>query len=130
MHPDPVAFFIAEPVAVAERAAVRPALGPAVDTSDGIGPGVALAVRATDAIAPALTELMLAMNDPETPFLDSVERRRPGTSLRGYRMFVGSPFTKRFMMVRPTFSPYARISPPPPFGAVLPTHTPMTMSGL
>ena len=27
---------------------------------------------------------MLAMNDPETPFLDSVERRRPGTSLRGY----------------------------------------------
>src|SRR5207237_9384 len=84
LHPDPVAFFIAEPVAVAERAAVRPALGPAVDTSDGIGPGVALAVRATDAIAPALTELMLAMNDPETPFLDSVERRRPGTSLRGY----------------------------------------------
>jgi hypothetical protein len=42
----------------------------------------------------------------------------------------GSALTNRFMIVNPTFSPYARISPPPPFGAVLPTHTPVTMSGL
>src|SRR5205823_13618896 len=56
--------------------------------------------------------------------------RTPAGREYQFRMFVGSPFTKRFMMVRPTFSPYARISPPPPFGAVLPTHTPMTMSGV
>src|SRR5204863_1285660 len=29
-------------------------------------------------------ELMLAMDSPDSNFLDSVERRRPGTSLRGY----------------------------------------------
>jgi len=45
-------------------------------------------------------------------------------------MFEGSPLTKRFMIVSPTFSPYARMRPPPPLGAVLPTHTPLTMSGL
>ena len=28
--------------------------------------------------------MMLTMNEPDSPFLDSVERRRPGTSLRGY----------------------------------------------
>ena len=46
------------------------------------------------------------------------------------RMLRGSALTKRLMMVWPTLSPNARIVPPPPLGAVLPTQTPTTMSGL
>src|SRR5439155_6077032 len=34
--------------------------------------------------AATFSELMLAMRNPDPPFLDSVERRRPGTSLRAY----------------------------------------------
>jgi hypothetical protein len=45
-------------------------------------------------------------------------------------MFAGSPLTNRFITLRPTFSPKAVMRPPPPFGAVLPTHTPTTISGL
>lgn len=46
------------------------------------------------------------------------------------RILVGSALTKRAMIVWPTLSPKARIVPPPPLGAVLPTQTPVTMSGL
>jgi len=46
------------------------------------------------------------------------------------RILLGRPSTKRAMMVWPTLSPNARITPPPPLGAVLPTHTPATMSEL
>jgi hypothetical protein len=46
------------------------------------------------------------------------------------RMLRGSALTKRRIMVWPTLSPKARIVPPPPLGAVLPTQTPTTMSGL
>jgi hypothetical protein len=45
-------------------------------------------------------------------------------------IFCGSALTNRFIVLRPTFSPYAVIRPPPPFGAVLPIHTPITISGL
>jgi hypothetical protein len=45
-------------------------------------------------------------------------------------MFAGSELTKRFITLLPTCSPYAVMRPPPPLGAVLPTHTPATMSGL
>src|SRR5207248_3391476 len=33
---------------------------------------------------PRTLALMLAVNNTESPFLESVERRKPGTSLRGY----------------------------------------------
>lgn len=46
------------------------------------------------------------------------------------RILLGSALTKRLMIVWPTLSPKARIVPPPPLGAVLPTQTPATMSGL
>jgi len=46
------------------------------------------------------------------------------------RILLGSAFTNRAMIVWPTLSPKARMVPPPPLGAVLPTHTPATMSGL
>ena len=46
------------------------------------------------------------------------------------RILLGRPLTKRAMMVWPTLSPKARIMPPPPLGAVLPTQTPATMSEL
>jgi hypothetical protein len=46
------------------------------------------------------------------------------------RILVGSALTKRAMIVWPTLSPKALIMPPPPLGAVLPTQTPATMSGL
>jgi hypothetical protein len=51
---------------------------------------------------------------------------------RAYQPFMlaGSPLTNRFIVLRPTFSPYAVMRPPPPFGAVLPIHTPTTISGL
>ncbi|MEA2655438.1 MAG: hypothetical protein QOI23_803, partial [Chloroflexota bacterium] len=42
----------------------------------------------------------------------------------------GKALMKRAMMVEPTLSPNAVISPPPPFGAVLPTQTPTTTLGL
>jgi len=45
-------------------------------------------------------------------------------------MLDGRALTKRFMIVSPTCSPYARMSPPPPLGAVLPIQTPTTMPGL
>jgi hypothetical protein len=45
-------------------------------------------------------------------------------------MFDGRALTNRFMIVRPTFSPYARMRPPLPLAPVLPTHTPTAMSGL
>src|SRR5262245_46683103 len=54
----------------------------------------------------------------------------PGGRAYQSRMFDGSALTKRAMIVRPTFSPYAWISPPLPLGPVLPTQTPVTMSGL
>jgi hypothetical protein len=46
------------------------------------------------------------------------------------RVVRGSALTKRRIMVWPTLSPKARIVPPPPLGAVLPTQTPITISGL
>lgn len=45
-------------------------------------------------------------------------------------MFAGRALTKRRMIVLPTLSPKAWIRPPPPAGAVFPTQTPVTMSGL
>jgi hypothetical protein len=54
----------------------------------------------------------------------------PGGRAYQSRMFWGKALTKRAMIVRPTFSPYAWIRPPLPLGPVLPTHTPTTMSGL
>src|SRR5207245_5896614 len=41
-------------------------------------------VSVTPGTSAAHTLVMLVMNEPDSPFLDSVERRRPGTSLRGY----------------------------------------------
>src|SRR5689334_7976639 len=49
----------------------------------GAGIGVAT-TTATFAVTSALPILMLQMSTPESAFLDSVERRKPGTSLRGY----------------------------------------------
>src|SRR4029077_5655713 len=46
------------------------------------------------------------------------------------RILLGSALTNRLMIVWPTLSPNARSVPPPPLGAVLPTQTPATMSGL
>jgi hypothetical protein len=45
-------------------------------------------------------------------------------------MAAGRALTKRAMMVEPTLSPKAVINPPRPFGAVFPTQTPATISGL
>jgi hypothetical protein len=54
----------------------------------------------------------------------------PGGTLYQSRIVGGRALTKRAMIVEPTLSPNAVINPPPPFGAVLPTQTPTTMSGL
>jgi hypothetical protein len=45
-------------------------------------------------------------------------------------MVAGRALMYRFITLLPTISPIAVISPPPPSGAVLPTHTPATMSEL
>src|SRR4029077_8477205 len=57
-------------------------------------------------------------------------RTTPDGMLYQLRILLGRPLTKRAMMVWPTLSPKAVIIPPRPLGAVFPTHTPATMSGL
>ena len=55
--------------------------------------------------------------------------RPPGREYQ-LRMFPGRALMNRLITLRPTFSPYAVMRPPPPFGAVLPTQTPTTIWGL
>jgi hypothetical protein len=45
-------------------------------------------------------------------------------------MVVGKALMNLATTVCPTAAPKSLIRPPPPFGAVLPTHTPTTMLGL
>jgi len=85
------AFGISEPLAQREsdRTAFRAAVDSPLSLALGVATGLAttgVAVRQPGASGgPAtISELMLAMRSPETPFLDSVERRRPGSSLRAY----------------------------------------------
>ena len=63
-------------------------------------------------------------------WLPHVARTIPEGWLYQPRILLGRALTNRAMIVCPTLSPKARIIPPPPLGAVLPTHTPATMSGL
>jgi trehalose 6-phosphate synthase len=83
VHPDAAAF------GVAFRVAERITVSLAVELAIGIAVGVTVEQAvATSCIAISSTftvaVLMVAMDATESPFLDSVERRRPGTSLRGY----------------------------------------------
>jgi len=102
--------------------------------------GQALGDAPDDALGDALGELLGqgvgdGQGPPCVPFRKiSCESHAPCTIPEGVeyqsRMLRGSAFTKRLMIVWPTLSPKARIVPPPPLGAVLPTQTPTTMSGL
>ncbi|TMC84977.1 MAG: trehalose-6-phosphate synthase [Chloroflexi bacterium] len=92
LHRFAVAVVVSQPVAV--RKSLCSSVGPALDPPLGLAVGLAVGASITIGLSftracPATTtvaELMLAMRSSETPFLDSVERRRPGTSLRGYVM--------------------------------------------
>jgi hypothetical protein len=90
-------------------------------------PGEALDVAHGEAVGDALhppARKMYCVFWPLQPFV------MPDGCEYQLRMFAGSALTKRFITLLPTCSPYAVISPPPPSGAVLPTQTPTTMSGL
>lgn len=129
-------------------------VGDGVGCGDGLGWADGLALG--DALGDALGELLgQALGDapgdalgellgqglgdgqgpPCVPFRKiSCESHAPCTIPEGVvyqsRMLRGRALTKRRMMVWATLSPKARIVPPPPLGAVLPTQTPTTMSGL
>jgi hypothetical protein len=117
-----------------------------VGPGDGLGAGVGDGVGCGDgeadglALGDALGEALgLGLGDGQAPPCVparkiSCESHAPCAIPEGVeyqsRMLRGSALTKRLMMVWPTLSPKARIVPPPPLGAVLPTQTPTTMSGL
>ena len=89
--------------------------GDAVGEAEAVGDGVALQPPARK---------MYCVLAPLQPFVI------PGGWEYQSRMLPGRALMKRFIVDLPTCSPYAVMRPPPPFGAVLPTHTPTTMFGL
>src|SRR5439155_21347956 len=79
----PLAHGISHALGFTQRQSIAFALALAV----GIRVALGLAVDADVPVSSATladTFVMIAMNNPESPLMDSVERRRPGTSLRGY----------------------------------------------
>jgi hypothetical protein len=101
------------------------ALGDADGLADGEALGEAVVVAVGEAEQVACVPLKkISCDCPPHP------RTIPDGWLYQPRILLGRPLTKRAMMVWPTLSPNARIMPPPPLGAVLPTQTPATMSGL
>jgi hypothetical protein len=95
--------------------------------SDGLGEGESVGEALGDAVG-------VALQPPAKKRYSVLAPLHPRVTPDGCEyqscMFVGSALTKRFITLLPTSSPYAVINPPPPFGAVLPTHTPTTTSGL
>ena len=79
----PLAHGISLALGFTQRQSIAFALALAVGIRVALGLAVDAAVPVSSATL-ADTFLMLAMNNPESPFMESVERRRPGTSLRGY----------------------------------------------
>src|SRR5438128_1447027 len=79
----PLAHGISLALGFTQRQSIAFALALAVGIRVALGLAVDAAVPVSSATL-ADTVLMLAMNNPESPFMESVERRRPGTSLRGY----------------------------------------------
>jgi hypothetical protein len=105
--------------------------GDALGDADGLADGEALGEALGDAVGVGDAEQL-----PWVPLrkISSDCAPHPCTIPDGVlyqsRILLGRPLTKRAMMVWPTLSPKARIIPPPPLGAVLPTQTPATMSEL
>jgi len=108
--------------------------------ADGLGEGEAVGLPDGDALGDALGEALgdgdgeeqvgwVPVRKISCPWSPHPRVMPLGCEYQS-RVLRGREFTKRAMTVVPTFSPYARMMPPPPFGAVLPTHTPTTMSGL
>src|SRR5438552_8745866 len=101
-------------------------------SDDGLGKPVGLGSSVGDALG-------LGLGDGQRPsvplrriscWLPQVAWTIPDGWLYQPRILLGRALTKRAMIVWPTLSPKARIIPPPPLGAVLPTQTPATISGL
>src|SRR5205823_2714457 len=80
---------LAQALGLAEHVAQRQPLALGVAVRFAVGSAIAIAIAEAVSVPLAAGtqpagRVMLAMNNPESPFLESVERRRPGTSLRGY----------------------------------------------
>ena len=95
-----------------------------VSLGDAVGDAVAVGVLGVPGVHPCVPLRNISWACAPQPCTI------PGGCLYQSRIVCGSALTKRAMMVDPTLSPNAVITPPPPFGAVFPTQTPMTMSGL
>jgi hypothetical protein len=104
--------------------------GDALGEADGLAEGVALGEALGDAVGDGAVqdacEPLKKISCDCAPHPCTI----PGGWLYQPCILLGRALMKRLMMVWPTLSPNARIMPPPPLGAVLPTQTPATMSEL